>query len=227
MNVKELATNAGRSEALKPVRRLALQGLRMNYRRAKPVLPFRSELPYLLDRRGLTGVGVEIGVKRGDFSEWLLSHWSGRLLVSIDPWYEDDPVEYHDTSNVAQVVHEDFYAMTVQRLERFGERSSIWRTTSVEGAERARSSGLGPVDFVYIDARHDYESVLEDLAAWAPLMKAGGVMAGHDYLDGEIAQGTFGVKRAVNEFFSERYGLAPVVTFGDSPWPSWVVTLPA
>lgn len=37
------------------------------------------------------------------------------------------------------------------------------------------------VDFVFIDAAHDYESVTKDLAAWYPKVKPGGFFAGHDY----------------------------------------------
>ena len=60
------------------------------------------------------------------------------------------------------------------------------------------------MDFVYIDARHDYESVLEDLNAWFHKVKPGGILAGHDYADGMLPQGDFGVKSAVDEFFAEQ-----------------------
>ena len=36
-------------------------------------------------------------------------------------------------------------------------------------------------DFIYVDARHDRLGVLEDLAAWWPKLRPGGVIAGHDY----------------------------------------------
>ena len=52
------------------------------------------------------------------------------------------------------------------------------------------------VDFVFIDAAHDYESVKKDLKAWFPKIKKGGVLAGHDYLYWEVID-------AVNEFFGE------------------------
>ena len=37
-------------------------------------------------------------------------------------------------------------------------------------------------DFMYIDARHDYASVLSDLLEWWPKLSPDGIMAGHDYL---------------------------------------------
>merc|ERR1712061_735008 len=39
----------------------------------------------------------------------------------------------------------------------------------------------GSLDFVYLDARHDRQGVLEDLSAYWPKLRAGGVIAGHDY----------------------------------------------
>lgn len=51
----------------------------------------------------------------------------------------------------------------------------------------------GTYDFVFIDAMHDYRSVLEDLTAVAPKVKAGGRVALHDYENPDYP----GVKRAV------------------------------
>jgi hypothetical protein len=84
------------------------------------------------------------------------------------------------------------------------------------------------MDFVYIDARHDYESVKEDLHAWFDKVRPGGILAGHDYADGILVQGDFGVKTAVDEFFAER-GIPVHITEGPSPvemFPSWVVVIP-
>lgn len=50
------------------------------------------------------------------------------------------------------------------------------------------------IDVVFLDARHDYQSVSEDLAAWLPKLKAGGMVSGHD-IDRD------GVLRAVAEKF--------------------------
>lgn len=37
------------------------------------------------------------------------------------------------------------------------------------------------IDFVYIDADHSYEAVKNDIIAWLPKVKSGGILAGHDY----------------------------------------------
>jgi Methyltransferase domain len=187
----------------------------------------RNQLPVLLNRRGLRGTGVEVGVKRGLFSEVILRAWRGRKLISVDPWQEAPSDEYVDIANVPQEKHDSFYEETVQRLQQFEERSVIWRMTSVEAAARIEPRTL---DFVYLDARHDYESVMEDLEHWYDKIRAGGVFSGHDYFDGLRPAGLFGVKSAVDEFFAAR-GLPVNATYVDARFrpgqpPTWLVEIP-
>lgn len=182
----------------------------------------REELPLLLNSLNLTGIGVELGVRRGDFSEHLLAHWAGNRLISIDSWAAAPADEYVDISNVTQEEHDGNHAETNRLLARFGRRSTILRMTGDDTRARFRN---GTLDFVYLDARHDRESVAADLALWWTAVRPGGVMAGHDYLDGHLAEGVFGVRSAVDEFF-HALGLEVHATTADAPWPSWIVTKP-
>jgi hypothetical protein len=198
---------------------------RFTYRRTIARVPSRDELPALLNARGLHGRGAEIGVKVGRYSDRLLSNWDGDQLISIDPWLATDPDEYVDRSNVTQDEFDAFYEQARKRLNRHGERSEIWRMTSVEAAAKVPERSL---DFVYIDARHDYESVREDLAAWCSKVRPGGILAGHDYVDGDLPEGRFYVKSAVDEFFGGR-GIPVHGTEGPSAvesFPTWIVEVP-
>jgi hypothetical protein len=198
---------------------------RWTYGRSLAHVPSRDELPALLNARRLFGDAAEIGVKTGKYSDFLLSRWRGRKLISIDPWLAAETDEYVDRANVPQDAHERFLAETRQRLAPHGARSEILRLTSLEAAERVADRTL---DFVYIDARHDYDSVLEDLAAWYTKVRPGGIVAGHDYVDGTFPSGVFGVKRAVDEFFGAR-GIRVYSTGGPSAvemFPSWLVEVP-
>lgn len=190
------------------------------YRTGYVQLLDRHELPVLFNTRGLLGCGVEIGVQQGLFSESLLNSWRGRHLISIDPWRAAEQ-DYHDTANVAQEVHDAFYEETAQRLAPFGERSSIWRMFGEEGAERIPHHSM---DFVYIDARHDYDSVISDLSTWIDKVRPGGVLCGHDYMDADASDADFGVKAAVGDFFSVRPHKVKA-TLRDLPWRSWYVLL--
>lgn len=37
-----------------------------------------------------------------------------------------------------------------------------------------------PIDFLYIDASHEFQDVLADIQAWTPHVRQGGIIAGHD-----------------------------------------------
>jgi hypothetical protein len=50
------------------------------------------------------------------------------------------------------------------------------------------------LDFLFIDADHSYEGVMEDIKFWHPKVKRGCTIAGHDY-------DWTGVKAAVTDFF--------------------------
>jgi len=178
----------------------------------------REEIPLLLNSLGLTGTGVEVGVRKGHFSEHVLEHWDGHKLISIDPWRAEPPDEYIDISNITQEEHDGNHAETSRRLARFGQRSELWRTT---GAEAIPAFARECLDFVYLDTRHDARSVREDLESWWPRVRPGGVIAGHDYLDGVLPEGVFGVRTAVDGFFGE-LGLQVHVTTDDAPSRSWL-----
>lgn len=211
-----------KSPTLARVRGALLPPLRATYRTPVPVMPVREDLPYLLNARRLLGAGAEVGVRDGWFSEVILDRWRGSHLLSIDAWREFGSDEYVDRSNVAQEDHDANLETTRRRLQRFGPRSTILKETSVEAAATVHR---GSLDFVYLDARHDLEGVREDLEAWADKVRPGGVLCGHDYVDGFFLDGDFGVKSAVDGFFGER-GWRVRSTWGDPPWFSWYVVRP-
>jgi SAM-dependent methyltransferase len=61
---------------------------------------------------------------------------------------------------------------------------------SVDAADQFKD---GSVDFVWLDAGHDYESVKRDIEAWLPKVKPGGMIGGDDFP-------MQGVAKAVKEF---------------------------
>ena len=50
---------------------------------------------------------------------------------------------------------------------------------SIQAAQKMKKESL---DFVYLDARHDFCAMMEDLEAYWPLVTPGGILAGHDYM---------------------------------------------
>ena len=179
----------------------------------------RDDLPRLLAAKRLTGIGVEVGVQYGEYSEAILEGSRLSRLILVDPWTES--VEYWDAANVPQEQQDAIFASARERLTRFGDRAEFWRTTSVEAAVKVPDSSF---DFIYIDARHDFDSVAEDVAVWYPKLRSGGVIAGHDYYDGTNEAGVFGVRSAVDGFFAAR-SVKIYSTFSPHS-PTWLVAPP-
>jgi len=175
----------------------------------------REELPSLLIALGLNGEGVEVGVWKGIYSQCILYNSYLSKLYSVDPWRKINDDEYVDMLNYSQSTKEIDYESTVSELKKFNKRSKILRMTSANAAKRFENNQL---DFVYIDAQHSYIACKEDINRWWSKVKNGGILSGHDYLNGNLPEGEFGVKRAVDEFVDQK-NLKLFVT--NEAWPTW------
>jgi hypothetical protein len=173
----------------------------------------RDQLGDVLNARGLTWTGVELGVFKGEFAETILSKWKGQRLILVDPWVKQEG--YLDGCN--DIDFPSALEETKARMSKFGSRADIQQRFGHEMDVPNEA-----LDFVFIDARHDYESVKADIAMWWPKIRPGGVLCGHDYLHQSIP-GVFncGVTEAVDEFVNAE-GLRLHVTTEDVK--SWLVT---
>ena len=139
----------------------------------------RNELGAYYQKHYKTGLGVEVGVQYGLFSQEILKEWKGELKC-VDSWEG----------------YEDVYGIALNSL---GDR--IVRGNSVDVAKTFKNNSL---DFVFIDANHTYKSVKEDIEAWFPKVRKGGIVSGHDYVEYQ----DFGVIQAVDEFTEGKYKLS-------------------
>lgn len=64
----------------------------------------------------------------------------------------------------------------------------------IEGDTSTTASQFARVDYVFVDASHDENSVFHDIHAWLPTIPVGGYIGGHDY-------NMESVKAAVHRFF--------------------------
>jgi hypothetical protein len=82
---------------------------------------------------------------------------------------------------------ESLFQATKKRLAQHANITEFMRMYTTEAAKLVPDDSL---DFIYIDARHDYCGVREDLREWWPKLRMGGILAGHDYLSAaEAAKG--------------------------------------
>jgi hypothetical protein len=144
--------------------------------------------------------GIEVGVFVGKGLKNFLKNpfFKEGKFYGVDIYREiKDKPEINDM-NWPQAQLDVFY---IDRLKTylFDPNVDIIRGFSKE------SSTLFPdnyFDFIYLDAAHDYDSVLEDLNCWWSKLKEGGLMSGHDYFpDKRIWRGKeVGVFQAVKTF---------------------------
>ena len=153
-------------------------------------------------------VMVEVGNFTGESAEIFLKSGKVELLYAVDawvPWPDLDITEFFGTfSSITerQAYMENVEKVFDKRMESFGNRVVKMKMTSQEASQRF---DLLSLDFVYIDASHDYDSVKNDISVWLPKVKVGGMIGGHDYFHPPV-------KKAVDEVFNL------VVTFPETSW---------
>jgi hypothetical protein len=89
--------------------------------------------------------------------------------------------------------------------------------------EAVKLFGAGQLDFIHLDANHRLEMIQSDIRLWYPAVKRGGILAGHDYLDGIVGGSDYGVKQAVDEFAQKNSLKVNVIP---EEWPSWWIQKP-
>lgn len=137
-------------------------------------------------------VVAEVGVALGDFSADILATANPRLFYLIDAWAMDEHSNYG----------EEGYKKVVSR---FNEEIKTGKIEIRRGYSREKLIELeeDSLDWVYIDAAHDYQSVLSDLNIVLFKVRNGGIISGHDYCRWGKNGKRFGVLEAVNEFCTQ------------------------
>lgn len=133
-----------------------------------------------VSRRGLI---IEVGSWRGRSTTVLHAHAPRRAtILAVDTWAgtPDDPEQHERLYADAGDVYADFCANLREPIN--AGRVEPLRMTSLEAAVAIRHArGLRCADLVFIDADHRYEAVRADILAYLPLLKAGGIISGHDF----------------------------------------------
>lgn len=115
---------------------------------------------------------AEIGIWKGGLSRILWSMSSTEYLLLVDPF------DAGSTGMTERKTQEQLDAIYESLLQVKPGNTEIVRVPSVEAARHVPDASL---DFVFIDALHTYEAVTEDIAAWRPKIRAGGMIAGDDF----------------------------------------------
>lgn len=136
---------------------------------------------------------VEVGSYKGRSSAYMAVEiaQSGKSIQfdCVDTWEGSDEHQQGQAFEDTDVVNKKLYDVFVKNMEPVQEYYRAIRATSLEAATFYKDSSL---DLVFIDAAHDYQNVFADITAWAPKVKSGGIISGHDWHHPPI-------KQAVNE----------------------------
>lgn len=135
--------------------------------------------------RSLAYLGAELVKSNKPFQLW------GVDIAVGSPEHADDMPKYG--GNIAGKLVGNLAACGL-----FPSSCGLILAPSTRAASFFRDESL---DFVFVDAAHDFESVSRDLAAWYPKVRVGGRIAGHDY-----NMGWADVLRGVDTFFGKSTG---------------------
>ncbi|MEP0984478.1 class I SAM-dependent methyltransferase [Ekhidna sp.] len=146
----------------------------------------------LLNQIPSKGIVAELGVDNGEFSEKILKYNKPKKLHLIDSW-SNSRYNSQKEENVRR---------------KFKENSNVIINKGLS-TEVVSEFGSNYFDWIYIDTVHDYLTTREELSLYAPKVKNGGIIAGHDYTSGNWPSLVpYGVIEAVHEFcFKENWEL--------------------
>lgn len=158
---------------------------------------FRQKAVELIRQNGYKRI-AEIGVWEGELSKMIAS-LDIEILYLVDPLFVCFNDFYHNgqkyecTMGKAKKNQRELNAMHDRLLQI--PKTKMLRLPSVEAAEEIPN---GSLDFVFIDSIHTFEHCKDDIYAWLPKIRRGGMIAGDDYVVKDNA-----VSRAVQEVFPQ------------------------
>ena len=132
--------------------------------------------------KGKDIIGVEIGVYKGENAQQLLKYLKFQTLFLVDAY-----VGYADYTTNALI---KCYNEAKKRLKPYKnyEFVIIHSKGFFKTCEIVKRKDL---DFIYLDGAHDYENVRQDIENSFSLIKKGGVLAGHDINQEEVAKAIY------------------------------------
>ena len=119
---------------------------------------------------------------------------------AIDPW----PIWFRDrwySKKFNDEQWEDLYFLSCSLILHFPQL----RVLRLDSAKAAEIFPDKYFDLVFIDAEHDYESMMKYIPTWLPKVRDGGLLTGHDYKARKFP----GVEKAVTEYFGNDIHEAP------------------
>lgn len=124
---------------------------------------------------------VEVGVWKGHSICYLANKLKNKDvdLYAVDLW--DETYKYDNKPDI-KVQKPHLYDIFKENIKNANLTNKIKDIKSISW-EAASNFEDDSVDFVFIDADHEYDSVIKDIDSWLPKIKKDGIIAGHDYFN--------------------------------------------
>lgn len=137
---------------------------------------------YIVQQAPSSGHFVEIGSFKGRSSSFMAVEIA-RSFKSIDfdcvdTWEGSEEHQAGKQFADADVIENRLYDRFIANMQPAEGYYNPVQATSIQASGGYADASL---DFVFIDAAHDYQSVLADIFAWLPKVKIGGIISGHDW----------------------------------------------
>ena len=100
----------------------------------------------------------------------------GGTLYCVDTWAGSDNVEHHQRFRAR---YNSMFTVFSENVKRYGAQHIV-KPLVMSSLEASRMFPDDGIDLVFIDGNHGYSHVKQDVLAWLPKVKAGGVLCGHD-----------------------------------------------
>jgi predicted O-methyltransferase YrrM len=140
------------------------------------------------------GKFVEVGTWLGQSASFMAVEIANSKK-NIDFYCVDTWEGSEEHQNDERITKNKLFETFLNNIEPVKEYIIPMRMRSDEACNHFKDESL---DFVFIDANHEYEQVKKDLQLWYPKVKKGGFFCGHDYHPTWA-----GVVKAVNEWSIE------------------------
>jgi|SRR5215831_6695256 len=128
------------------------------------------------------GTYLEVGVFLGASLATMGELRGDIQLIAVDPWIDaPDPPGWCGVSEFADAVkpHGSLFRAFLHYMTS-NAPGVLDRTRIIRGTAKTVTLHSS-VDMLFIDGDHSEQAVTDDLMAFAPLVKPGGIIAGHDY----------------------------------------------
>lgn len=157
-----------------------------------------QELGWLYDNFRSSSSHLEVGSFCGK-SLFVTACAMGRQKESL--CLAVDPLEYTPIGRRWEV---NVLKATIEEIKRRSKTDvKWWPIGSVEAMRRARDEEL-TFDSIFIDGNHHFAEVSADIEGWIPFLRAGGIIAGHDFWPKDS-----GVMEAVCQEFGNDFEVGP------------------